>query len=132
MNFDSIIVFDGDCTLCNGLVRFLIRRDKNQIFRFARLSSGYGKHLLQKTSLSAIDSDTIIYVRGNQTFICSEAILQIIKDLKGIWRFLYFLRFIPLRIRDNVYHFIARHRYQFFGKQKTCNYTEEMTNRMLD
>ncbi|WP_200817928.1 DCC1-like thiol-disulfide oxidoreductase family protein [Parabacteroides chinchillae] len=32
--YPNIILFDGICNLCNGVVCFLIKRDKKAVFRF--------------------------------------------------------------------------------------------------
>ena len=39
---NPIVLYDGVCGLCNRLVRFIIRRDSNAIFRFASLQGAFG------------------------------------------------------------------------------------------
>ncbi|TAF47312.1 MAG: DUF393 domain-containing protein, partial [Runella slithyformis] len=36
------------------------------------------------------------------------------------WSWLYALRFVPIQLRDVVYDFVARYRYQIFGKSESC------------
>ena len=38
-NKAGIVLFDGECNLCNGSVQFIIKRDPNGYFRFASLLS---------------------------------------------------------------------------------------------
>lgn len=44
-----IILFDGNCNLCNGGVQFVLDFDKEGLFRFASLQSEAGKALLQRS-----------------------------------------------------------------------------------
>lgn len=37
-----IVVFDGQCLLCNGWVQFLLRHDRAQRLRFASIQSAAG------------------------------------------------------------------------------------------
>ncbi len=38
---DKIILFDGVCNLCNGVVQFIINNDAKGIFKFASLQSDF-------------------------------------------------------------------------------------------
>ena len=51
-----LILFDGVCNLCNGLVQFIIRRDPKGKFKFASLQSDVGRSLLTQFN---IDSDLL-------------------------------------------------------------------------
>lgn len=48
----KIILFDGDCNLCNRSVRFIIRHDPAARFHFASLQSGTGQRLLREAGIS--------------------------------------------------------------------------------
>ncbi|OWP85683.1 thiol-disulfide oxidoreductase, partial [Flavobacterium covae] len=43
----QIILFDGVCNLCNYWVQYIIKHDKNDIFRFVTLESELGQEVLQ-------------------------------------------------------------------------------------
>ena len=45
-NNKIIILFDGVCNLCLGSVKFIIKRDLNDVFRFASIQSSVGEELL--------------------------------------------------------------------------------------
>ena len=34
---DRLVLYDGVCALCNGLVKFVVKRDRRDRFRFAPL-----------------------------------------------------------------------------------------------
>jgi len=115
-----VILFDGICNLCCGWVQFLIRVDKKMTFRFSGLQSTYGKNLLRSNGLPTDKLETIIYIKGNQIFTESDAILKILKDLGGIWSIFGIFRIIPASFRNKFYRYIARIRYNVFGKQTSC------------
>lgn len=117
---DNILLFDGVCNLCNGLVNFIIKRDNNRIIKFAPIQSPLGQSLKKKYALSSDDIDSAIYITSDKHFLRSSAVLHILKDIGGVWRIFYGLIIIPRFIRDIYYNQIARSRYLVFGKRDTC------------
>ncbi|MFT7285819.1 thiol-disulfide oxidoreductase DCC family protein, partial [Nonlabens sp.] len=106
----DIVLFDGVCNLCNGAILFLIKRDKNDRFRFAPLESEVGKKLLLKHQIDPSKIDSIVLVSDNTAFTKATAALNISRHLGGLWPLLYSLIIIPNFITDAVYDFIARNR----------------------
>lgn len=115
----SIVLFDGVCNFCNKSINFVIDHDPTQQFRFASLQSAYAQALLASHGLDNGQLNSLILIEDGQVFQKSEAALRIARRLRG-WSWLYALRIFPLSFRDFVYDFIARHRYQLFGKSATC------------
>lgn len=63
----------------------------------------------------------------------STAALRITKYLSGGFQFFFIFLLVPTFIRDSIYIFIARNRYQFFGTKTECKLLkEEWTKRFLD
>jgi predicted DCC family thiol-disulfide oxidoreductase YuxK len=61
------------------------------------------------------------YGEANETLLAKgDAILFFAKALGGIWNVVRLGRIIPRPIRNCLYDFVARHRYQGFGKYETC------------
>ena len=116
----KIILFDGICNLCNSSVTFAIKRDKNDIFRFAALQSEIGMQLISKFKIDTSQTDSIILVEGNKYYEKSSAALHIAKHLSGGWPLLYGFIILPKFIRNAVYDFIAKNRYKWFGKKESC------------
>jgi predicted DCC family thiol-disulfide oxidoreductase YuxK len=79
-----IILFDGVCNLCIGIVNFIIKRDSGKRFRFAALQSESGQLLLKEYGISSTD----LYSDTNQRFYISSDYKNTIPD---IWKekFLY-------------------------------------------
>lgn len=116
----KIILFDGVCNLCNSSVTFAIKRDKNDIFRFAALQSEIGMQLISKFKIDTSQTDSIILVEGSKYYEKSSAALHIAKHLSGGWPLLYGFIILPKFIRNAVYDFIAKNRYKWFGKKESC------------
>jgi len=62
MNSPSIILFDGQCNVCNTFVQFVIRRDPTGKFQFAPLQSEQAARALQAAAFKATFSDQPVRV----------------------------------------------------------------------
>ena len=120
MRTSHIILFDGVCVLCESSVRFIIKRDKAGLFKFAAAQSDAGRQLQSDLGLDAMASETMILVKNGKTYDKSDAALEIARSLSGPWRLLALFEIIPRCLRDPVYNNIARRRYRWFGKKDTC------------
>ena len=120
-----IILFDGICNLCNGVVRFIIRHDKKAKFRFASLQSEKGKMLLKEYELEEDLMNSIVFIRAEKAYIQSDAALEIAKNLDYPWKILYGFVILPGFVRNGIYKLIARNRYSIFGKNENCMVADE-------
>lgn len=130
----KIILFDGLCNLCNSSVQFLIKRDSKDIFRFVSLQSELGKELLSKLPIAIRNTDSIILFESEVIFYFkSQAIFQIIKSLGGLFNCLLIFKLLPHSIYDVFYDYIAKNRYQWFGKKEQCLVpTKEIQSKFLN
>lgn len=119
-NHKPVLLYDGICHLCNGLVRFVIRWDRKKKICFASLQSETGQHYLQDQGMPTDDFDTLVYIKAGKYFIRSSAVLEVFKDMGGFWRMFYIFIIIPICLRDRVYRLVARLRYRIFGKSSQC------------
>jgi predicted DCC family thiol-disulfide oxidoreductase YuxK len=115
-----IVLFDGVCRFCNGWVQFILRHDKHDRFRFSPLQSDFAQSLLIAKQLQNESMDSVVLVEGSKVLTHSSAVLQIFKRLGGGWSLLALFNVVPRPIRDIVYRFIAKRRYQLFGKHDSC------------
>lgn len=130
---EHILLFDGVCNLCIGMVQFLIKRDRDSKFRFGSLQSETGQSILIKHNLIKGDLDTFVYLTDGKYFLKSTAALRVLRDLGGIWKLFYVFIIIPVPIRDLFYSLIAKVRYRIFGKRIVCMVpTPEIKDRFLD
>ena len=115
----SIILFDGECNLCNGFVQFIIKRDKKQHFVFGSLQSEAVKNLLKQYHFTYDSLSTVVLLENDFLYVQSTAVLKILKQLPG-WSVLYGFIIFPGFLRDGFYTLVAKYRYKLFGKRKTC------------
>jgi len=120
-----IVLFDGVCNLCNGLVSFIIHRDTKNIFKFAALQSERGKEIIKKSGLEPGKLYTVFLIDDEKIYGNSTAVLRILKNLKGLWRLMYIFILVPPFIRNTVYNIIANKRYRWFGKRDKCMVPDE-------
>ena len=132
-NGKLIVLFDGDCNLCNKLVLFIISRDKNAKFKFASLQSQVGQSLLKEHNIPIDDIDSFVLIKDSSFFLKSSAGLHLLKEIDGFWKLFYLLIIIPPPLRDFVYDKIANSRYRVFGKRDECMVpTAELKDRFLE
>lgn len=117
---EHILLYDGICNLCSGLVHFVKKRENIAQLIFLTLQSPKGQSLLKEFMLPADDLDSVVYIRDCRYYLKSSAILHILKDLGGFWKLFYILIIIPRFIRDFVYNIVAKTRYRIFGSKDSC------------
>lgn len=117
----KIILFDGECNLCDSAVQFVIQHDKKDVFRFVSLQSVLGQEILKHIGIKPANIDSIIlYEPGIAYYYKSEAALQIAKSLGGFLHLGTLFRIIPTGIRNQLYDYIAQNRYKWYGKKENC------------
>lgn len=117
---NAILIFDGYCNLCSGIVQFIIKRDKKDFFRFVALQSDRASQILLPFNLPLNYSDSVILILDDKVFLKSDAAIKIALKLSGFWFLFSALKIIPKPIRDFFYDLIAKHRYSLFGKKEEC------------
>ena len=129
----KIILTDGVCNLCNGIVLKIIKYDMKNTFLFANLQSEAGKELTKYLGIDTKKIDAIIlYEPGVSYEIKSNAVLKIMDDFGGFWKLTYVLLVFPVSFRDIIYDIIAKNRYKWFGKKESCMMpTPEMKAKFL-
>ena len=120
-----IVLYDGVCGLCNGLVQFLLKRDTRDRLRFASLQSEFARVVLSRHGADPDDLDTVYVVvehnQSNERLLArSDAILNLAEQLGGIWGMAKIGRVIPKAVRDGMYKLVATNRYRMFGKYDSC------------
>jgi predicted DCC family thiol-disulfide oxidoreductase YuxK len=117
----KIILFDGVCNLCDAAVQFVIKHDKKDIFRFVALQSDLGQEIIKHIGIDTKNIDSIIlYQSGIAYYYKSEAALEIAKSLGGIFYLGTLFSIFPTSFNNNIYDYIAKNRYKWYGKKKSC------------
>lgn len=115
-----LVLYDGQCGLCNRSVQTILKHDRRGRFRFAALQSDVGQALLARHGLAADVIDTVVLVDEGRAFTRSRAALRIAGGMDAPWPLLRALAIVPHRITDVAYDWVARNRYRWFGRTDAC------------
>lgn len=128
-----IVVFDGQCLLCNGWVQFLLRHDRRGRFRFASIQGEAGGRMLADAGLGVEGLQTLLLVDGDRSWQHTDAILRVLHGLGWPWRLAWAAWLIPRPLRDGLYRWLARNRYRWFGRSAQCMVPDpQVAARFLD
>ncbi len=123
-----LVLYDGECGLCNRSIRLMLRRDRRDRLRFAANSDPRAVQLLAEHGIVPPQAapDTIVVLRNIGTpledmLVRSNAVLACLRALPQPWPMAAaLLRLIPRPFRELGYRQIASLRYRFFGRLATC------------
>ena len=113
-----VLLFDGVCNLCNGVVQFVLKNDRRGVLQFASQQSESGASLLERHKIPPMQG--VVLLEGETVFTGSDAALRLFRHLGSGWGALEALRILPRPLREFVYGFIAQNRYKLFGKRESC------------
>jgi predicted DCC family thiol-disulfide oxidoreductase YuxK len=122
----DVLLYDGVCALCNGLVRFLLARDQERLFRYAALQSDFARSAAARhgEDPSALSTVLLIQRFGQPDERClhrSRAALAALERLGGAWSLAArVLGVLPTVLLDAGYRLVARLRYAIFGRYDSC------------
>ncbi|MDX1471173.1 MAG: DCC1-like thiol-disulfide oxidoreductase family protein [Flavobacteriaceae bacterium] len=117
----KLILFDGVCNLCNFWVQYIIKRDRNDVFRFAPLQSEIIKVIENQFNVDLSKVDSIVYYSETSGLtVKSDAVIDIAKNLGYPYKLLSLFSILPKKVRNSIYDFIARNRYKWYGKKDSC------------
>lgn len=118
-----VLLFDGECGLCNRCVRLLLRLDLAARLHFAPLQSPAAQAYLRARGLPTEDFDSLVFVdRWADQGACvpllrTEGVLAALKLCGATGRMLAaLLGIFPPSWRDAGYKRIARWRYRIWGE----------------
>ncbi|MEO8772860.1 MAG: DCC1-like thiol-disulfide oxidoreductase family protein [Gelidibacter sp.] len=132
-NNKQLILFDGVCNLCEASVQYVIRHDKKDVFRYTALQSDVGQEIIKKFNVDRSKMDSLLlYSSENGLSNKSTAALKIASKLGFPRNLLSLFLIVPVFIRNWVYDYIARNRYQWYGKKDECMIpTPELKSKFL-
>ena len=115
-----VLLYDGECGLCNRLVRALLRADQAGRLHYAPLQSEPAQAYLRGQGLPVTDFDSLVFVPDwNRTadapLLRTNGALAACAEVGGVWRVVAWLRVLPAWLRDPFYKLVARSRYALFG-----------------
>jgi predicted DCC family thiol-disulfide oxidoreductase YuxK len=132
-----IILYDGECFLCDHSVQFILKRDRHTVFRFCTLQDAI-KYSDLSNLLDLTSKNSVILIYKGLIYDKSDAAIHTMRLIGGWLSWLGSVAYIvPKFIRNTVYNFIAKNRYTWFGKSDTClmpnpTYTSQFLNLELE
>lgn len=116
----GLVIFDGECVLCNATVAILLKYDKSKKLFFTSLKPEIWafKPGIPESGNNAANSVTLYF--AGHIFTESDAVLEIARLLGGKFKITLAGYIIPAFIRNRIYRLIARNRYKWFGKRAHC------------
>lgn len=116
----NIVVFDGECVLCSGFFKFLIKADSQNQFHFSIAQSNFGEALYVHYGLKPDDYDTNLVFINGKLYERLHGFFAAMKLLGWPYKALAVFEVLPNALLDWAYYKIARNRYKLFGKRETC------------
>ena len=127
-----LIVFDGECVLCSGFVRFVLRHDAEGQFRFLAAQSDLATALYRHYGLATDVWETNLLLAEGRLYTRSDAAIEITSRFGGLWSLTRAFRILPRILRNPLYDLIAGNRYRWFGRQDLCLVpTPDLADRFL-
>lgn len=128
----SLVVFDGVCVLCSFFAKWVLARDKSEIFVFTTAQSPLGQALYKHYGLDPTEFETNLVIINGMLFEKMYGALAICRAVGFPWRVLWVFSYLPGVILNWFYERIARNRYALFGKQDSCIVpTADLKKRMV-
>lgn len=115
-----LVLYDGQCALCNAAVKFLLRADKNEKLLFAPLDSEIGKWIRAMEAFPFSAPDSVVFYDQGKIYWYSDALIAVLAYLPRPYRWGQIIRYIPRFLRDGLYRLVARMRKRFFVQPSAC------------
>ncbi|MBM3464659.1 MAG: DUF393 domain-containing protein [Armatimonadetes bacterium] len=115
-----ILLFDGVCALCNGVVQWLLSIDTEQHLRYAPLQGETARRMRELHPEIPESIDTVVLADRGRVYLRSRAFIETARYLPYPWRLGRLLRWIPSVLLDALYRVIAAIRYRVWGKLEAC------------
>ena len=118
-----IVFYDGHCILCNRVVRWVIKHDKKDVFRFAPLQGSTAKAFFKERKIDSLDLDTVVLWKPDHAYWTqSTAFFEIIKQ-SILSRSSFFLKYRIVLIEKKPMNF-----HRFFqccmGGSRLCSHPQ--------
>lgn len=119
-----IVLIDGDCALCVGLVewlgkRILAEKLTPEHITFVPGESDWGTELLAEAGVIGFDS--VVVVNNGHVLQEGDAVLALAEVLPTRWKVLAALgKVVPRPLRNALYRWIAKNRITWFGRTEVC------------
>ena len=129
-----VLLFDGHCNLCSGIVKFILENERGEEIRFAPLDSEAGEQIKEELGIEDRDKESLIFVEGEKYYERSEGTAKLFEKLQPPYPLLAkIISILPDFLTDLGYRMVAKYRYRIFGRKDSCMVpTGDLKERFLD
>lgn len=111
------VFYDGTCGLCHGTVRFLVKRPRRALFRFAPLQGETFERRIPEERRVGLPDSVVVETADGDLLVRSDGALRLLRRLGGPWRVpAALLAVLPRSWRDAAYDLVARGRRRWFRR----------------
>ncbi|XP_057774695.1 LOW QUALITY PROTEIN: uncharacterized protein LOC130993687 [Salvia miltiorrhiza] len=123
-----VVLYDGVCHLCHTGVKWIIKADKDKKIRFCCVQSKAAEPYMK---VCGVDREDVLrrflFVEAPDSYHQgSAAALRVCSYLPRPFSALSALMVVPTPLRDAVYDYVAKRRYDWFGKKDDCLVLKEV------
>lgn len=119
-----VLLYDGECGLCNWVVRRLLAADRAGRLHYAPLQGAPAQAYLKAQGLPTQEFDSLVFVpdwrqpTASAPLLRTDGVFAAAREVGGGWRWIAGLQILPRELRDFGYQAVARTRYALFGKYR--------------
>ncbi|XVF44078.1 hypothetical protein PTKIN_Ptkin02bG0091500 [Pterospermum kingtungense] len=117
-----VVIYDGVCHLCHRGVKWVIKADKYRKIKFCCVQSKAAEPYLRVCGVDREDVlSRFVFIEGLGAYHQgSTAALRVLSYLPLPYSALSAFLIVPAPLRDAVYDYVAKRRYDWFGKSEDC------------
>jgi predicted DCC family thiol-disulfide oxidoreductase YuxK len=121
----NLVLYDGECGLCDRTVQWLLRHDRRGVLTYAPLQGETARPFVANVPGDKRELDTLVFVERSDDGAIrvtdrSRGVFRILGTLGGFWRVVSWLRFLPRFLTDLGYRIVAKNRIRWFGRVDAC------------
>ncbi len=131
-----LVFYDGSCGLCDRIVQFLLKEDRQKLFVFAPLQGETASIFLKNLPPEMRFTDSLILIEHYKSpyprvSILGKGALRIAWLLGWPWLCIGWLSFLPGWMFDWAYRLVAKNRHRFFPQTECIIPNAEQRDRFL-
>ena len=117
---DALMLFDGVCHLCDGVVQTVLRLDRSGAIAFTPIQSPLGRRLALAHGLDPDAPESFLFLDQGRPLRKTAAVAALLRRLPAPWRWLGWIDRLPRAMTDAAYDGITANRYRVFGRSDQC------------
>lgn len=117
-----VLIYDGNCGLCNACVRFILRYERKKELFFLHRQSSKAQQILQSNGFDGCDS--LFLIANGKLYSYADAAIRVGTHMGGWWKISLLALVVPAPLRNLIYRVVAANRHRF-SSGNTCYLTED-------